>query len=180
VRQEVRISGFGGQGVALAGFVLGKALSLSEGLEVVMTQSYGPEARGGASSSNLVIADKEINYPLVQDADVLVIFSQEGYTKYRPQVKPDAIVFIDEDLVTISEKDEVHRIPATKIAEELGRRIVANMVMLGYLTAITGLAKRESMEESIKTTVREKTVPLNLKAFAAGYEYAPEKEMADE
>jgi 2-oxoglutarate ferredoxin oxidoreductase subunit gamma len=180
VRQEIRISGFGGQGVALAGFVLGKALSLSEGLEVVMTQSYGPEARGGASSSNLVIADKEINYPLVQDADVLVIFSQEGYTKYRPQAKPDAIVFIDEDLVTISEKDEVHRIPATKIAEELGRRIVANMVMLGYLTAITGLAKRESMEESIKTTVREKTVPLNLKAFAAGYEYAPEKEMADE
>jgi len=180
VRQEIRISGFGGQGVALAGFVLGKALSLSEGLEVVMTQSYGPEARGGASSSNLVIADKEINYPLVQDADVLVIFSQEGYTKYRPQAKPDAIVFIDEDLVTISEKDEVHRIPATKIAEELGRRIVANMVMLGYLTAITGLAKRESMEESIKTTVREKTVPLNLKAFAAGYEYAPEKEIADE
>jgi len=180
VRQEIRISGFGGQGVALAGFVLGKALSLSEGLEVVMTQSYGPEARGGASSSNLVIADKEINYPLVQDADVLVIFSQEGYTKYRPQAKSDAIVFIDEDLVTISEKDEVHRIPATKIAEELGRRIVANMVMLGYLTAITGLAKRESMEESIKTTVREKTIPLNLKAFAAGYEYAPEKEMADE
>lgn len=180
MRQEIRISGFGGQGVALAGFVLGKALSLSEGLEVVMTQSYGPEARGGASSSNLVIADKEINYPLVQDADVLVIFSQEGYTKYRPQAKPDAIVFIDGDLVTISEKDEVHRIPATKIAEELGRRIVANMVMLGYLTAITGLAKRESMEESIKTTVREKTVPLNLKAFAAGYEYAPDKEMADE
>ena len=180
MRQEIRISGFGGQGVALAGFVLGKALSLSEGLEVVMTQSYGPEARGGASSSNLVIADKEINYPLVQDADVLVIFSQEGYTKYRPQAKPDAIVFIDEDLVTTSEKDEVHRIPSTKIAEELGRRIVANMVMLGYLTAITGLAKRESMEESIKTTVREKTVPLNLKAFAAGYEYAPEKEKADE
>jgi 2-oxoglutarate ferredoxin oxidoreductase subunit gamma len=180
VRQEIRISGFGGQGVALAGFVLGKALSLSEGLEVVMTQSYGPEARGGASSSNLVIADQEINYPLVQDADVLVAFSQESYSKYRPQARPDAVVFIDEELVTISEKDEVHRIPATKIAEELGRRIVANMVMLGYLTAITGLAKRESMEESIKTTVREKTVPLNLKAFAAGYEYAPEKEMANE
>jgi len=180
VRQEIRISGFGGQGVALAGFVLGKALSLSEGLEVVMTQSYGPEARGGASSSNLVVADKEINYPMVQDADVLVAFSQESYSKYRAQAKPDAIVFIDEDLVAISEKDEVHRIPATKIAEELGRRIVANMVMLGYLTAITGMAKRESMEESIKTTVREKTVPLNLKAFAAGYEYAPEKEMAHE
>jgi 2-oxoglutarate ferredoxin oxidoreductase subunit gamma len=175
VRKEIRISGFGGQGVALAGFVLGKALSLSEGLEVVMTQSYGPEARGGASSSNLVVADQEINYPLVQNADVLVAFSQEGYSKYRPQAKPEAVVFIDEDLVTISENDQVHSIPATRIAEELGRRIVANMVMLGFLTAITGLAKRESMEKAIQTTVRESTVPLNVEAFAAGYEYAPEK-----
>ena len=175
MRREIRISGFGGQGVALAGFVLGKALSLSEGLEVVMTQSYGPEARGGASSSNLVLADQEINYPLVQNADVLVAFSQEGYSKYRPQAKPEAIVFIDEDLVTIPESDQVHSIPATRIAEDLGRRIVANMVMLGFLTAITGLAKRESMEKAIQTTVRESTVPLNMEAFAAGYEYAPEK-----
>ena len=180
MRQEIRISGFGGQGVALAGFVLGKALSLSEGLEVVMTQSYGPEARGGASSSNLVVADKEINYPLVQDADVLVAFSQESYTKYRAQTNPDAIVFVDEDLVTTSKDDQVQRIPATRIAEELGRRIVANMVMLGRLAAVTGLAKRESMEKAIQTTVRENTVPLNLKAFAAGYEYAPEKEVAHE
>jgi 2-oxoglutarate ferredoxin oxidoreductase subunit gamma len=175
VRKEIRISGFGGQGVALAGFVLGKALSLSEGLEVVMTQSYGPEARGGASSANLVLADQEINYPLVQNADVLVAFSQEGYSKYRPQAKPEALVFIDEDLVTIPESDQVYGIPATRIAEDLGRRIVANMVMLGFLTSITGLAKRESMEKAIETTVRESTVPLNLKAFAAGYEYAPEK-----
>ena len=180
MRQEIRISGFGGQGVALAGFVLGKALSLSEGLEVVMTQSYGPEARGGASSANLVVADKEINYPLVQDADVLVAFSQEGYSKYRAQTKPGAIVFVEEDLVTISENDQVQRIPATRIAEELGRRIVANMVMLGYLTAVTGLAKRESMEQSIQTTVRENTVQLNLEAFAAGYAYAPEREKAHE
>jgi 2-oxoglutarate ferredoxin oxidoreductase subunit gamma len=180
VRQEIRISGFGGQGVALAGFILGKALSLSEGLEVVMTQSYGPEARGGASSSNLVVADKEINYPLVQEADIFIAFSQEGYTKYRPQAKPEAVVFIDEDLVTISEQDEVHRIPATRIAEGLGRRIVANMVMLGYITAVTGLAKRESMEKSIQTTVRERTIPLNMKAFAAGYEYVPEKEVVHE
>lgn len=180
MRQEIRISGFGGQGVALAGFILGKALSLSEGLEVVMTQSYGPEARGGASSSNLVVADKEINYPLVQEADVLVAFSQEAYTKYRPQAKPEAVVFIDEDLVTISEGDVVHRIPATRFAEELGRRIVANMVMLGFITAVTGLAKRESMERAIKTTVRENTIPLNMKAFAAGFEYDPEKEVVHE
>lgn len=180
MRKEIRIAGFGGQGVALAGFVLGKALSLSEGLEVVMTQSYGPEARGGASSANLVISDRAINYPLVQVADVLVAFSQESYTKFRPQVKPEAIVFIDGDLVTTQENDHVHRIPATRIAEELGRRIVANMVMLGHLTAVTGLAKRESMEKAIQTTVSERTVPLNLQAFAAGYEYAPEREKARE
>ena len=180
MRKEVRVAGFGGQGVALAGFVLGKALSLSERLEVVMTQSYGPEARGGASSSNLVISDRVINYPLVQMADVLVAFSQESYAKFRPQVKPEAIILIDEDLVTPSQSDHVHRIPATRIAEGLGRRIVANMVMLGFLTSVTGLGKRESLETAIKTTVPERTVPLNLEAFAAGYEYAPEKEKARE
>lgn len=180
MRKEIRISGFGGQGVALAGLVLGRALSLHEGLEVVMTQSYGPEARGGASSANLVIADREINYPLVLDADILVAFSQQGYTKYRPKAKPDAIVLIDEDLVTPSPEDEVHKIPATRIAEELGRRIVANMVMLGFVLSVTGLAKPESLKQAIEALVRPKTVPLNLDAFAAGFAYAPEKEPAHE
>ena len=173
MRKEIKISGFGGQGVVLAGYILGKCLSLYEDLEAVMTQSYGPEARGGASSSNIVVADRPIDYPFVQQADVLVALSQEAYTKFRPQAAPEAIVLIDEDLVTPFDDDEPLKIPATKLAEELGRRIVANVVMLGFVTAQTGLAGRESMEETIKSSVKEKTIPLNMKAFSTGYESAP-------
>ena len=176
MRKEIKISGFGGQGVVLAGYIMGKCLSLHEGLEAVMTQSYGPEARGGASSSNIVVSDKPIDYPFVQEADILVVLSQEAYTKFRPQAAPDAIVLIDEDLVTPFDDDEPLKIPATKLAEGLGRRIVANVVMLGFVTAQTNLAKRESMEETIESSVKEKTIPLNMEAFKTGYEYAQQPE----
>ncbi len=176
MRKEIKISGFGGQGVVLAGYIMGKCLSLHEGLEAVMTQSYGPEARGGASSANLVVSDKPIDYPFVQQADILVALSQEAYTKFRPQAAPDAVVLIDEDLVHPDEDDQTLGIPATRLAEELGRRIVANVVMLGFVTAATGLAKRESMEETIKSSVKEKTIPLNMQAFETGYQYAQQPE----
>lgn len=176
MRKEIRISGFGGQGVVLAGYVLGKALALYDGLEAVMTQAYGPEARGGASSANVVVADRRIAYPLVQEPDILVALSQEAYTRFRATAKPDAIVIIDEDLVTPFPDDQPHRIPATRLAEELGRRIVANVVMLGFFTAVTGLVSRESMEKAIETSVSAKTVPLNLEAFETGYEYNVKRE----
>ena len=178
MRKEIRLSGFGCQGLALAGQILGKAVALYSGMEAVMTQSYGPEARGGASGSNIVVADRAIDYPFIQQADVLVALSQEAYARYRPEARKDAIVIIDQDLVTPSKSDHPYTIPATRMAEELGRRIVANMVMLGYMTAVTGIATRQAMEKAIKATVPEKTVPLNLKAFALGYEYAPGKEQA--
>lgn len=173
MRKEVRISGFGGQGVALAGNILGKAIALYDGLEAVMTQAYGPEARGGASSANIVISDETIDYPFVQHPDILVVLSQEAYTKFRPTAKPDALILIDEDLVAPFDVDELLRIPATRLAEEVGRRIVANMVMMGFFAAATGLVGREAMEKAIETTVKAKTVPLNLRAFATGFEYTP-------
>jgi 2-oxoglutarate ferredoxin oxidoreductase subunit gamma len=176
MRTEIRISGFGGQGVVLAGFILGKALALYEGLEAVMTQSYGPEARGGASSVNVVFSDREIAYPFVQEPDVLVALSQEAYTKFRPQAGKGAQILIDADLVTPFEDDQVLAIPATRMAEDLGKRIVANMIMLGFFTAVTGLASRESMQQALETSVKSKTVPLNLQAFKLGYEYQGEKE----
>jgi len=171
MRQEIRISGFGGQGVVLAGYILGKAFALYEGLEAVMTQSYGPEARGGASSSSIVVADGPIDYPFVQHPDVLMALSQEAYVRYRPSAKPDAVVIIDEDLVQPLPDDHPYRIPATRLAEGLGRRIVANVVILGFFTAVTGLLKPESVRKAIETSVRPKTVPLNLQAFTVGYEY---------
>lgn len=172
MRKEIRISGFGGQGVVLMGYILGKALTIYDGFEAVMTQSYGPEARGGASSANVVLSDELIDYPFVLEPDILVALSQEGYTRYRPTVKPDALILIDEDLVIPDESDRPYTIPATRLAEELGRRLVANVVMLGFFTAMTRLIEQDAMEEAIKTTVKPKTVPLNLEAFTAGYQYA--------
>ena len=176
MRKEIKISGFGGQGTVLAGYIVGKCCSLQSGLEAVMTQAYGPEARGGASSSNIVVSDEPIDYPFVQQADILVALSQEAYTKFRPLANPDVLCLIDEGLVEPFDDDNPLRIPATKLAEELGRRIVANVVMLGFFTASTDLVSREAMEETIKTSVKEKFIPLNLKAFETGYQYAKQTE----
>lgn len=175
MRQEIRISGFGGQGVMLAGFLLGKALSLYQDLEAVMTQSYGPEARGGASSASIVVADYPIAYPFIQNADVLIALSQEGYTRYRSETKPDGVIVIDEGLVNPKADDQTLAIPATKLAEGMGRRIVANVVMLGYFCAISDVITREGMEEAIRTSVKPKTLSLNMKAFEAGFAYAKEE-----
>lgn len=172
MRKEIRIAGFGGQGIALAGFILGKALALYDDLEAVMTQSYGPEARGGASSTNVVVSDRQIAYPFVQNADVLVAMSQEAYTKFRPTARPDAMILIDEELVNPQDDDHPYRIPATRLAEEMGQRIIANVVMLGFFTAVTEIVTREAMEKAIETSVPAKAVDLNIGAFAKGFEYA--------
>ncbi len=178
MRKEIRIAGFGGQGVALVGQILGKALALYDELETVMTQAYGPEARGGASSADVVLSDREIAYPFLQNPDILVALSQEAYTKFYPTAKADALILIDEDLVTPLSTSNLYPIPATRLAEDMGRRIVANMIMLGFFTAVTGLVTHHAAQEAIETTVKAKTVPLNLDAFAKGYEYR-RKEIVD-
>ncbi len=168
---EIRLSGFGGQGMALAGLLLGKAFSLYAGREAVMTQAYGPEARGGASSANLVVSDTPIDYPFVEHPDVLIAMSQEAYTKFRPTAKPGALILIDEELVTPNGDDNVWAIPATHLAEDLGRRIVANVIMLGFFVAVTGLIGREELEKALETTLRPKILQLNMRALATGLEY---------
>lgn len=171
MRTEIRIAGFGGQGVALAGVILGKALTIHSDYEAVMTQSYGPEARGGASSANLIISNEPIDYPFVLKPDILVALSQEAYRLYRPDAKKDALLIIEEDLVTPNNGDSPYCIPATRLAEELGRRVVTNVVMVGYFTAVTGLLSRDAVEKSIEETVRPKTLALNLKAFEVGFNH---------
>lgn len=172
MRKEIRISGFGGQGIVLAGYLLGKALSLYQDLEAVMTQSYGPEARGGASSSNIVVADRSIAYPFVLKADIFVALSQEGYRRYRDETTPEVMVLIDDGLVTPRAGDPVLSIPATQLAEGLGRRIVANVVMLGFLCASSDVVKQDALEKAIRTTVKESVIPLNLEALELGYKHA--------
>jgi 2-oxoglutarate ferredoxin oxidoreductase subunit gamma len=180
MRLEVRIAGFGGQGVGLAGYILGKALTVYDDYEAVMTQAYGPEARGGASSADIVVSYEPIDYPFVQHPDILVILSQEAYTKFRPTAKPDAIILVDEDLVEPEIGDNPKRIPATRIAEGIGRRIVANLVILGFFVSASGLGSPQAVEKAIKTTVKPKTVALNLEAFEHGLKYAHAQVMINE
>lgn len=177
MRREIRIAGFGGQGVVLAGYVLGKAFALYEGLEAVMTQAYGPEARGGASSSNVVVSDEPIDYPFVLSPELLIALSQEAYTRFRPTLRPGGLLIIDQDIVKPDPGEEnLASVPATRLAEELGRRIVANIVTLGFFTAITDWLAKESVEKAIESTLPARIVPLNLNAFACGYEYAMVRE----
>jgi 2-oxoglutarate ferredoxin oxidoreductase subunit gamma len=174
-RKELRITGYGGQGVILSAYVLGKAASIYGGLNATMTQSFGPEARGSACSAQLVISPKRVLYPYVRSPDVLVAMSQGGYDKHVRGLKKGGTLIVDQDLVKDSEprKDvRAFTVPATRIAEDvIGRRITLNIVMLGFLTAATDLVSKEAMEEAVRTSVPRGTEELNLKAFKEGYGY---------
>lgn len=174
MRREIRFAGFGGQGIILAGLIAGRAAALHDGKEAIVTQSYGPEARGGACAAQLVIDDVPIDYPMVNRPDVLVVMSQEAAEKYMTGLVDEGQVLIDEDLVELPEHPlwVMSKIPATAIAEQLGNRMAANVVMLGFFTAVTGAIARQSMEEAIRSSVRERFISLNMQAFEAGYTYA--------
>mgnify|MGYP001612412071 CR=1 FL=1 len=173
MRREVRLAGYGGQGIVLAGLLLGKAAALHDGKEAVFTQSYGPEARGGASSADVVIADGPVDHPLVTRPDCLVVMFQEAYERYRPSLAEGGLLVLDQDLVKPDAGEGAFRaIPATRLAEGLGKKIAANMVMLGFFTAVSGLVRREAVEAALRATLAPRLVDLNLRAFATGYDYA--------
>jgi len=172
---EIRFGGVGGQGIVLAGRLLGKAAALYDGKDAVCTQSYGPEARGGASRSDVVIANEQVDYPFVDKADVLAVFFQEAYISFRDCLKPDGLLIVDSGLVQpFDDEDNLHGIPATEIAEGLGSRMAANVVTLGYLVGMTGVVSEESVVKAIQSTLKEKIVDMNLKAFEAGVQLAQE------
>jgi 2-oxoglutarate ferredoxin oxidoreductase subunit gamma len=177
MRHEIRVAGFGGQGMMLAGLLIGKAAALYDGKEAVLSQSYGPEARGGASNADVIISDEPIDYPLVTHPDHFVAMFQEAYERYRPDLVKDGILLIESDLVRpFADEGPYRGIPATRIAEELGGRIAANVVMVGFFSGATGLISPQGGEQSIRDTLRPRLVDLNLKAFNAGYEYAKKQE----
>ena len=175
-RYDIRISGFGGQGIVLSGYILGKAAAIFDGKESAFTQSYGPEARGGACGATIVLSDQKIAYPLVGNADYLVAMSEEAYSKYIVQTTPDSIVMIDSNLVKSADmsNEKILSIPATEFAMEMGNKIIANILMLGFFTGISKIVSVEAMKESIRTTVKKAFVDLNLEAFDRGYNYAAE------
>ncbi|RLD96605.1 MAG: pyruvate ferredoxin oxidoreductase [Aquificota bacterium] len=177
-RIEVRIGGFGGQGVILMGVIMGKAYSIFEGKEATLTQSFGPEARGGACSAQVVLEDTKVLYPYTTNVDCLIVMSQEAYTTYYPRLKDDGILLIEEELVKPGElkpNQKVYGIPSTRIAEEVGRAMVQNIVMLGFFTAVSGIVGREAMRRAVESSVPSHTIDMNLRAFDRGYEYGVEK-----
>lgn len=172
MRKEIKFGGFGGQGIVLMGNIAARASSIYDGKHAVFTPSYGPEARGGAASSNVVIDDEEIDYPYVTEPDVLVVMNQGAYEKYAPMLKDDGILIIDEDLVRLKNGvGKIAKIPSTRIAENLGKRIVANIVMLGFFAGVTKLISYEAIKKAVLDSVPSKFKELNEKALEKGYEY---------
>ena len=173
--REVKFAGFGGQGIILAGLIAGKAASLYDGKQAVLTESYGPEARGGACSAGVIISTSKIFYPHVGAPDTMMIMSQEAFKTYGPSITDDGIMVVDSDLVTVSglkKGVKLYKVPFTKLSEEVGKRIVANIVMLGAFTAISNTVSPEAMKKSILATVPKGTEELNMKAFQKGYDAA--------
>jgi len=170
------MSGFGGQGIIRSGEIIGKAAVLYDGRYATFTQSYGPESRGGACAAQVAIADDpvELSYPHVINPSILVVMSQGGYNKYVPDFRRDGLLIVDDSLVELDEAAEGLRIlgaPATRMAEEMGRRIVANVVMLGFVAAVTDVASPKAIKQAVLDSVPKGTEELNERAFDAGFEY---------
>ena len=172
MQKQIVITGFGGQGVVLAGRIVGKAAAIGDKLESTLVQSYGPESRGGACSAQVTLSDGEIYYPYIQNPDILVAMSQAGYEKYRDLLKPDGILIVDQDLVhPETGAGDFFSIPGTRFAEEMGVKMMANIIMVGFFTAITGAVSLESARRTVMESVPKGTEEKNLKAFEKGWEF---------
>jgi len=184
-RQEILFTGFGGQGIVLAGRILGKAAVIGDHKESTLVQAYGPEARGGACSAQVIIADGAIHYPYVRHPDILVCMSQGGFDKFFGDMKENGTLMIDQDLVNPSvgaknlsplheksfARTPYFSIPATRMAEELGRKMMANIIMLGFFTAATSAISVNAARDSVTKSVPKGTEKMNIKAFSKGYDY---------
>ncbi len=173
MRTEIRIAGFGGQGIVLAGAILGEAAVIAD-MEAVQTQSYGPESRGGAARSEIVLADAPVDYPRVTVPDVLIVLSSAAMVKYGDDRGDKTQTVVDADLVQM-EVENAERIPFSMTADALGKRIVANIVMLGFITNRFKLVPRDAMEKAIMKRIPKGTEELNMNAFQAGWDLADGK-----
>lgn len=180
---EIRVAGFGGQGVILAAMIIGKAASIFEEGYATLTQSFGPEARGSACSAQVILSKEPVLYPYITQPNVLIAMSQDAFMKFGPEVAPGGIVLVEEDLV------RVHRlpagvqtcgVPATRLAEQIGRRLVLNIVMVGFFGAVTKLVAKEALRKAVADSVPPGTEELNLSAFERGYDYGVAERCLDD
>ena len=172
-RTEIRITGFGGQGVVLSGHIIGHACAVNADQHATMIQSFGPEARGSACSTTLAVSESEVLYPYITRPDIFVVMSAEGYEKFRDELKEEGTLIYETDLVKPDLKpgQPAFGVPSTRIAEKLGRTIVQNIVMLGFFAAVTEIVPIDAMREAVRHSVPPGTEQLNLRAFDAGVEY---------
>ena len=174
--QRITLCGFGGQGIILSAVILGTTAVTKGDLYAVQTQSYGSEARGGQCQAELIIDKKAINSPVAEKKNLLVAMFQTAYEKYIPTLEEDGVLVIDPDLVTNLTHPVAHTLEvlATQIAVDLGNRMAANMVMLGFLSEALGIIKHQDLLDVVKDTVNPRFVELNFKAVEAGAAYAKE------
>jgi 2-oxoglutarate ferredoxin oxidoreductase subunit gamma len=175
IKQEMIVSGFGGQGIVLAGKILGMAAAIGDNKESTLVQSYGPESRGGYCAAQVIVSDNIIQYPYVKTADILVCMSQSAYEKYKNQLKPDGFLITDKDLVAPEAGRDYFSVPSTRMAQELGREMMANIIMIGFLTAVTHVVTEKAAKEAVLKSVPKGTEEMNMKAFSKGYDYGVSK-----
>lgn len=174
-RYDIRLSGEGGQGLVLAGRILAEAAAIYDDKNATQSQSYGPEARGGASRSEVIISDEDIDYPKAVNIDLLLALTQESCNKYTKDLKENGILLVDSQAVTkVPEGNyRVYRVPITEIARErVGRAVVANIVALGIIVELTRVVSVEALEAAVLSRVPKGTEDLNTKAFRTGMEVA--------
>ena len=173
MRINIRFAGSGGQGVILASVLLAKGYGLGEDYNISQTQSYGPEARGGACKAEVVISDEEIDYMKVDEADVFIALNQAGFDKYKAEAKKDAMILVNSTLVETDDPKH-YKVPATDIAEDMGKPFVVNMVMLGALTKLLPKIHYDTVIEEVQGNFPASIAGMNIDAFDKGYEYAAE------
>ena len=171
---EIKTGGLGGQGVILAGMIVGRAASIYDDRHATLTQSFGPEARGSACGASIVLSDEPVEYPYVTRPDILVVMSQEACTRFAPEMAPDGVLLYESDLVeprNLPDGVKSYGVPATRIAEQLQRRMVANIVLVGFFAAVTDVVSVDALRKSVEASVPQGTETLNLAAFDKGHEY---------
>ncbi len=180
---QIKTGGLGGQGVILAGMIIGRGAALHAKKHATLTQSFGPEARGSACGASIVVSDEPVEYPYVTHPDVLLVMSQEACNRFAPDLAPGGILLYEADFVEPKDLPDGLRtfgVPATRIAEELQRRMVANIVMVGFFAALTDLLGADALRESVKHSVPAGTETLNLEAFDRGFAFGMDLKAGNE
>jgi 2-oxoglutarate ferredoxin oxidoreductase subunit gamma len=184
---EIRIAGFGGQGIILAGYIIGKAAAIYDNKYSTLIQSFGPEARGSSCAAQVIISDSQILYPYLIQPNISVILSKDAFEKFSGELLDGGTMLIEKDLVQpkkLGRKISTFAVPATRLAEEMGRKIVTNIIMVGFFSAITDITSYEATRKAVETSVPPGTEELNLKAFETGFNYgkklreSPQKSVA--